>query len=46
MEQAVASNRHKDQFFDFYMIDQNRISENRTKINFLRTDLIDYRKID
>ncbi len=40
----------KDRFFDFNMIDQsidrNQILENLKKIDFLRDDLIDYRKID
>ncbi len=47
MEQVVASTRRKDQFFDFNMIDQSKSNFRKSKkIDFLRADLIDYRKID
>ncbi len=47
MEQVVASTRSKDRFFDFDMIDRSKSNFRKPKkIDFLRADLIDYRKID
>ncbi len=41
MKQEVASTGRKDRFFDFNMIEFRKSK----KIDFLRVDLIDYRKI-
>ncbi len=47
MEQAIAPTSHKDQFLDFNMSDQSKSNFRKSKkINFLRADLIDYRKIN
>ncbi len=47
MELTIASTRRKDRFFDFNMIDQSKSNfRNKKKIDFLRADSIDYRKID
>ncbi len=47
MEQAVAFTRRKDRFFDFNMIDRSKSNFRKSKkIDFLRADLIDYRKIN
>ncbi len=46
MEWPVASTRRKDQFFDFNMIDRSKSNSRKSKkIDFLRADLIYYRKI-
>ncbi len=52
MEQAIKRNRWlptscTDQFFDFNMIDRAKSNFRKLKnIDFLKADLIDYRKID
>ncbi len=47
MEQAIASTRRKDWFFDFNIIDLSKSNLGKSKkIDFMRSDLFDYRKID
>ncbi len=44
---GVASARRNDRFFDFNIIDQLKLNFKKSKkIDILRADLTDYRKID